>query len=136
MPAYRFSQRSLNNLKGVHPKLVELMTDALSRVPYDFIVTEGLRTPSRQKALLTQGKSKTLNSYHLPQKDGYGHAVDIAIIPPWGGVTWENKFYEEEASVILRLAKEKGLQITWGGVWKSLCDTPHFQLEPRSLPVV
>ena len=130
-----FSKRSLNNLKGVHPLLVDLAHEALKRVPYDFIVTEGLRTKERQRQLKAAGKSQTMNSYHLPQEDGYGHAIDIAIIPPEGGVTWDNKYYEEEAKVFLQIAKEKGIKITWGGSWKTLYDTPHYQLEPRNIPM-
>lgn len=130
-----FSKRSKNNLRGVHPYLVELATRALAQVPYDFIVTEGLRTAARQKELKAQGKSQTLKSYHLTQADGYGHAIDIAIIPPEGGVTWEHKYYKANAAVFKRLAQEMGITITWGGDWKSLVDTPHFQLEPKALPL-
>ena len=41
---YKFSQRSLNNLKGVDERLVRLMKDVLSISPHDFGITEGLRT--------------------------------------------------------------------------------------------
>jgi len=129
-----FSQRSKRNLRGVHPHLVEIAYEALKRAPYDFIVTEGLRTMARQRELKAAGKSQTLNSYHLLQSDGYGHAIDIAIIPPEGGVTWNNKYYDEEAKVFLAIAAEKGYKLTYGGSWK-MRDCPHFQLEPRSIPV-
>lgn len=130
-----FSRRSLNNLKGVHPLLVDIAHEALKRVPYDFIVTEGLRTRARQAELLAQGKSRTMNSYHLPQADGYGHAIDIAVIPPAGGVTWEFGYYKANADVFLKIAAAKGVQLTWGGSWKNFIDSPHFQLEPKNLPV-
>ena len=130
-----FSQRSKRNLKGVHPHLVEIAYEMLNRAPYDFIVTEGLRTMARQRELKAAGKSQTLNSYHLPQADGYGHAIDVALILPNGGVTWDNKYYVEFAKVFLQVAEEMKHKITWGGSWKSLYDTPHFQLEPRSIPV-
>ena len=113
--AFRFSARSLGNLIGVHPDLVQLMHDALAVVPYDFIVTEGVRSYARQKQLVKEGKSKTYNSYHLRKSDGYGHAVDICIIPPQGGITWEMRYYLADADVILELAKKRGLKITWGG---------------------
>lgn len=132
--SFVFSQRSKNNLVGVHPLLVKLMTKALEVVPYDFIVTEGLRTVARQRELVRKGASQTMNSYHMPQADGWGHAVDIALLYK-GTVTWENKYYEEEADVILRLAREmfnrSHASITWGGSWKKLYDTPHYQLEPK-----
>lgn len=138
--AFRFSSRSVNNLIGVHPHLVDLMTEALAEVPYDFIVTEGLRSYKRQVQLKREGKSKTLESYHLRQEDGYGHAVDIAIIPPEGGVTWDMPYYLANADVILAIAKRKGLQIRWGGDFGNKghgkgWDSPHFEIHPRYLPV-
>ena len=133
--AFRFSARSINNLIGVHPYLVEIAHEALKRVPYDFIVTCGVRSMAEQRRMVAKGASRTMQSYHLRQEDGYGHAIDIAIIHPNGGVTWENKFYEEEAKIFLDIAKKKGYRLTWGGEWKKLYDTPHFQLSDRYLPI-
>ena len=71
---YKFHQRSLNNLSTVHPDLQRVMLEAITNSPYDFGVTEGLRTKERQQQLFDQGKSKTLNSRHLS-----GKAVDVVI---------------------------------------------------------
>ncbi|MCP9270530.1 M15 family peptidase, partial [Xenorhabdus sp. XENO-1] len=46
---FKFSQRSENNLKGVHPDLVAVVRRALALSPVDFTVIEGLRTLERQK---------------------------------------------------------------------------------------
>ena len=120
---YKFSNRSLNNLKGVDERLVDLMTEVLKRSKYDFGITEGLRTKERQAQLVKEGKSQTMNSYHLK-----GKAVDIVIYIN-NKVTWDLKYYKEVANQVKSLAAEKGLKITWGGDWKSLIDGPHFQLE-------
>lgn len=138
--AWKFSQRSLNNLKGVHPHLVEVITKALAVSPYDFTVTCGLRSLEEQARLKRQGKSQTMKSYHLPQVDGWGHAVDIAVWKPATAttksqITWDNKYYVEVSKVVLQIAADLGYQITWGGSWKTLYDTPHYQLEPRSKPI-
>lgn len=133
--AFRFSTRSLNNLIGVHPYLVEVAHAALARVPYDFIVTAGVRSMKEQRALVAKGASRTMNSYHLRQDDGYGHAIDIACLTPEGRVTWDNKYYEANAKIFLDIAKKLGYRLTWGGEWKTLYDTPHYQIEPRYLPV-
>ena len=114
---YKFSNRSLNNLKGVDMKLVDLMTEVLQKSPYDFGITEGLRTLEKQK------ESQTMNSYHLN-----GRAVDIVVYKD-GKVTWDLKYYKEIADIVKRIAAEKGLKITWGGDWKTLVDGPHFQIE-------
>ena len=120
---YKFSNRSLNNLKGVDMKLVDLMTEVLQKSPYDFGITEGLRTIEKQKEYVKAGKSQTMKSYHLR-----GKAVDIVVYKD-GKVTWDLKYYKEVADVIKSVAKSKGVRITWGGDWKTLVDGPHFQIE-------
>lgn len=131
--AFVFSKRSLDNLKGVHPKLVEVMTKVLEYSEYDFVVTEGLRELARQKQLVAEGKSKTLKSYHLKQSDGYGHAVDVAaLVPTPGGkstVSWDLKYYAKINEAVQKAASELGAKITWGGSWKTFVDSPHFQIE-------
>lgn len=120
---YKFSKRSLDNLKGVDERLVKLMEEVLSISPYDFGITEGLRTIEKQKEYVRTGKSQTMNSYHLK-----GKAVDIVVYKD-GEVTWDLKYYKEIANLVKEIAAEKGLKITWGGDWKTLVDGPHFQLE-------
>ena len=120
---YKFSKRSLDNLKGVDERLVKLMEEVLSISPYDFGITEGLRTIEKQKEYVRTGKSQTMNSYHLK-----GKAVDIVVYKD-GEVTWDLKYYKEIADIVKETATEKGLKITWGGDWKTLVDGPHFQLE-------
>ncbi|WP_443863900.1 M15 family metallopeptidase [Fusobacterium ulcerans] len=120
---YKFSKRSLDNLKGVDERLVKLMEEVLSISPYDFGITEGLRTIEKQKEYVRTGKSQTMNSYHLK-----GKAVDIVVYKD-GEVTWDLKYYKKIANLVKRTAVEKGLKITWGGDWKTLVDGPHFQLE-------
>ena len=120
---FSLSNSSLEKLNGVHPKLVNLMKEAIKNSPYDFKITEGLRTVERQKELVKTGKSKTMNSYHLK-----GKAVDIAVLID-NKVTWDFKYYKEVANHIKEVAKKLGYVITWGGDWKSLKDGPHFQIE-------
>ena len=121
---YKFSQRSLDRMKGVNEKLVNLMKEAIKTSPYDFGITEGLRTVERQRELVAQKKSQTMNSRHLK-----GEAVDIVVYDEKGKVTWTFKYYEVVASHIKSVAKKLGINITWGGDWKSFKDGPHFQIE-------
>lgn len=122
---YSLSKRSLERLDGVHPKLIQLMKEAIKESPYDFMITCGKRSLSEQKRLVEQGKSQTMNSYHLR-----GHAVDIALIVN-STINWEFALYREVANHIKKKAKELGIKITWGGDWKRLKDGPHFQLEDK-----
>ena len=41
---YSFSQESLDKMKKVHPKLVEVMKAAIINSPFDFRITDGART--------------------------------------------------------------------------------------------
>lgn len=84
MSSYKLSQRSQSNLKGVHQDLVRVVRLAITFSEYDFVVIEGIRSLARQKALIKEGKSKTLNSRHLT-----GHAVDIVPLVN-GAIPWQD----------------------------------------------
>ena len=73
--AFAFSERSHRNLVGVHPDLVRLFEEVIKISPYDFAITEGVRSLERQALLFEQEKSLTMDSAHL-----YGNAVDIACL--------------------------------------------------------
>ena len=145
---YSFSQTSLDKMKKVHPKLVEVMKAAIVGSPFDFRITAGARTTEEQFALYQKGRTlpgpkvtncdgKNFKSNHQIKSDGYGHAVDIF---PCGVI--ENgvyrKFTSEEgyddkklksiANHILAIAKSKNVNVEWGGNWK-MHDTPHFELK-------
>jgi peptidoglycan L-alanyl-D-glutamate endopeptidase CwlK len=122
---YKFSQRSLDRMKGVHGDLVKVMLEAIKESPYDFGITEGVRTPQRQQELYAAGKSRTLNSRHLK-----GLAVDIAIFVD-GKLTWEFKYYEEVAKHVLKVCAEMGIPVVWGGAWRGFVDAVHFELDRK-----
>ncbi len=122
MQTNKFSQRSENNLKGVHPDLVKVVRRALQLSPIDFGITEGLRTKERQTQLVIEGKSQTMNSRHIT-----GHAVDVFAYPTSAG-SWEWKYYEQIAVAFKQAAEELVVPIEWGGDWRTLKDGPHFQL--------
>ena len=133
---FRFSKRSLGNLQGVHPALVQVAHRALALSTCDFTVTEGLRTRERQKELVAKGASRTMNSQHLCQNDGYGHAIDV--YPYWNGKlhtedSRENLAkYDDIAAAFKAAAAELEIGIVWGGDWKSFVDHPHFELAKRA----
>ena len=127
---YKFSQRSLNNLKNVHPLLIKLMKAAIVNAPIDFVITEGVRTTQRQKELFKQGKSKCdgviKKSNHQVKADGYGHAVDLYPLP----IQYKDlKPYKILSEHIKKIAKELNINITWGGDFKSFIDAPHYELK-------
>lgn len=138
--AFKLGQRSIANLVGVHPKLVAVVTLALRLSEVDFTVIEGLRTAKRQRELYDQGRTKpgpkvtwTMNSKHLPQADGYGHAVDLAHIKG-GEVIWTD--CDKIAKAMMDAAEHLSVGIRWGADWdrdgkpreRGETDSPHFEL--------
>lgn len=136
---YRLSNRSRDNLKGVHPSLIELINYAIVDSPFDFGIPKygGARTKQDQANLYAIGrtvdldKSKvtwTLNSKHLIQSDGYGHAFDLyAYID--GKASWNSKYIDAIGNHILKCAKELNINIQWGIMVKGIHkDKGHFQL--------
>ncbi|HEJ9486384.1 TPA: M15 family metallopeptidase [Proteus mirabilis] len=123
MNTYTLSQRSQNNLKGVHQDLVQVVHQALTLSEYDFVVIEGLRSFARQKVLMKEGKSKTLNSRHLT-----GHAVDIVPLVN-GSIPWHDwSAFESVSKVMKKAAHQLGVSMNWGGDWVSFRDGPHYEL--------
>ena len=138
---YKFSQKSLDRLNGVHPRLVDLVHEVMALQVMDFSVNEGLRTLERQKQLVAEGKSQTLNSKHLKQSDGYGHAVDLYPSPVNMALVNKNDPREIArfgilAGLMLATAKRMGITIVNGADWDgdgqtldhTFFDLPHFQL--------
>lgn len=123
MNTYTLSQRSQNNLNDVHQDLVRVVYLALTFSEYDFVVIEGVRSLIRQKELMKEGKSKTLNSRHLT-----GHAVDIVPLVN-GVIPWQDwSAFGSVAKAMKKAAHQLGVSINWGGDWVSFRDGPHYEL--------
>jgi peptidoglycan LD-endopeptidase CwlK len=125
----KYSKRSLANLAGIHPDLRRVIDRALEISPLDFIVIEGLRTQARQKQLVASGASKTMNSRHLT-----GHAVDLLPIGPDGKAEFAWPLYDILGPAVEQAADDVGVQIVWGGRWRSFRDGPHFELDRKFYP--
>lgn len=147
---FHLSKKSLSKLEGVHPKLVSVVKRAIEITDADFAVGEGVRSKARQRQLVAKGASKTMNSRHLVQSDGYSHAVDLFWYKD-GGISWdtdnvENFYsldpdeeylgYQEIGYAMLTAAKELGVRIRWGADWDmdgqhtdhKFLDWVHFEL--------
>lgn len=109
-------QRSLSRLEGVHPDLVRVVKKAAALSDLDFTVLEGLRTVERQKQLMKQGATRTMNSRHIT-----GHAVDLGAMIG-GTVRWDWALYIKLAEVMRSASISENVPIRWGGTWKLLSD--------------
>ena len=122
---YNFGAKSLERLSTVHPDLQRLFKEVITNSPYDFSITEGVRSLERQKELVAAKKSTTMNSRHLT-----GKAVDIAVFID-GKITWDIRAYKAVAEHVKVLSKLMNIPIIWGGDWKSFVDGPHFELDRK-----
>lgn len=125
MAVYVLSKRSRSNLEGVHPDLVAVVELAIHLTTQDFTVIEGLRTLERQEKLVAKGASKTMNSRHLT-----GHAVDLVPYP----VAWDWPLFYPIADAMKLAADELGVDLEWGGDWRTFRDGPHFELNRKTYP--
>jgi len=117
---------------------VTLARKALELSPVNFGVSEGARSVARQRYLLGQRATQTLDSRHIPADpmdggNGLSHAVDI--FPLVGGeARYDGRLFSEikeawdQASVLLKIPFE------WGGNWKDFHDALHFQLPVKEYP--
>lgn len=127
---FYFSKKSLEKLnhQKVHPRIRELMIQAMCTSPVDFTIIETVRTIEQQKINVAKGVSKTMRSRHIPScnKSGLCEAIDIAPYP----INWKDtKRFKELATHIKSTALKIGVQINWGGDWKTLVDMPHYELK-------
>ncbi|WP_066526731.1 M15 family metallopeptidase [Erythrobacter sp. CCH5-A1] len=122
--SYSLGAASRRELAGVHPRLVAVVERAITYTSQDFTVFDGLRTEAEQREIVARGASRTMNSMHRKQADGFGHAVDLV---PWinGKPRWEWKPIFQITVAVKRAADELGVRLRWGGVWdRALADLP------------
>jgi len=115
--AFKLSERSMSKLRGVHPDLVKVVTTAITLTDVDFGCVCGLRTEEEQKELVAKGASKTMNSFHRRQADGFSHAVDLMAYVG-SRASWEETLYDNIADAMKAAADQHAVDITWGGAWQ------------------
>jgi peptidoglycan L-alanyl-D-glutamate endopeptidase CwlK len=144
----KFSEKSAARLATCHPDIQAVLNAVIKH--RDCTILEGVRSLDTQQHYVETGRSKTLNSKHLKQDDGYSHAVDVAKWPvDWG----DHKAFALFAGYVLGTAEQMRLagkithRFRWGGDWDgdgatadhAFFDGPHFELvdqtvtEPRGL---
>lgn len=121
---FKFGRKSATELDGVLPALNEVARLALRRSTQDFMIFDGLRTEAEQRAYVRRGVSRTMNSKHMRQGDGFSHAFDavpvVGTIPKWDwNLIWPVAFAVDQAATELGCAH----RIRWGGAWdRTLAD--------------
>ena len=109
---YKLSARSLSRLQGVHPDLVKIVKRAIQLTKVDFAVTEGLRTPERQREMYEKGASQIKEGgTHVA-----GRAVDLAAFVG-DRISWELRLYDDIADAMKTAAIELNVGLRWGAAW-------------------
>lgn len=121
--SFQLTAADERRLVGVAAPLVAVVRRAALLSPQRFMVVEGLRTKERQRKLVKEGASQTMNSKHL-----VGRAVDLAPVRRDGSVSWDWKDYHPLAKHVKRAAADLDTRVVWGGDWKSFKDGPHWEL--------
>lgn len=125
-------ERSIRNLQGVNPKLRAVIERGIVNSPFDFTVVEGLRSKERQEELLRKqpAVTKTKFSKHLEQEDGFSHAVDLYVMSDDFKSGFDDRLstYKAVNDHLKQVAREEGVDLEWGGNWKSLVDGFHWQI--------
>lgn len=128
----RFSQKSLDKLNTCHPDIQAICHELIKLM--DVTVLEGVRTLEKQEEYVRTGRSKTMDSKHLKQSDGFSHAIDLVPYP----IDWNDKerfIYMQ--GMIRGIAQQLGIEVRSGIDWDSdgqikdhnFFDGPHFELE-------
>jgi hypothetical protein len=118
-----FSKISKERLATCHPDLQKVINEAIKHV--DFSVVCGHRNEEDQNRAYEQGKSKLMyphgNHNKIPSR-----AVDVIPYPK--GYTASELEWAVLATHILAAASKLGVDVRWGGHWRTFVDKPHFEL--------
>lgn len=137
---YKFSSGSAAKLLTCDPKLRIICEEAIKL--FDFRVTEGFRTVTRQQQLYAQGRTKPgqivteIDGVKKKGKHNYfpSKAVDI---DPWPVNYNDRERYMHLAGIMLGIAHSLKIKIRWGGDFdkdddfkdRSGWDLPHYEIE-------
>lgn len=138
---FKFSKRSKDNLVTADEKLQLLFNEVIKEI--DCTIICGHRTPEEQFELFKKGrerldgwwtvidKSKVVTNVDgTTKKSRHNYypskAVDVVPYPlDWNDID----SFKILASVVKRKAIDLGIDVEWGGDWKSFKDYPHWQIK-------
>lgn len=118
------SKRTLNNLTGVHFKLVAVVGYVLAISEQDFFVNEGIRTAEKQQEYYKKGVSK-LDGINKKSKHQLGRAVDV-YYTGWKNTDKDNTRWLPLIEAFRTAGKQLGIKLIFGYDWG--WDKPHIEL--------
>lgn len=128
----KFGSKSLKKLsEGLDPRLIHITMELQKEeVICDAGVFETKRTLERQKLLVAQGFSQTLNSKHIPNENGMVRAMDIVAYVN-GKFVWDRKYQDNIVEALRRVIDRLGYKdvIKLGADYKSFYDGYHVEIK-------
>jgi peptidoglycan L-alanyl-D-glutamate endopeptidase CwlK len=134
----RFSETSRRRLLTCDSRLIAVCSDAIQY--FDFSVISGHRTIEEQNKLYEIGRrgrpgEKIVTNLRggMSIHNSYpSRAADLAPWLPGHGVAWHDEtLFHELYGVMLVCAMKRGIDLEWGGKWRTFVDRPHFQVPPQ-----
>lgn len=119
----KFSKKSQERLATCHTDLQSICNELIKET--DFTVLCGWRSKIEQDVAFASGASKL--QYPKSKHNTFPSlAIDLSPYP----IDWNNHVrFRELAEKFCRIAKDKGVNVQWGGAWKKFPDMPHFELK-------
>lgn len=149
MSGFQFSQASEDLLRGLDPRLVQVMRKALERTPFDWRIVQTQRSIEQQRAYFAAGTSRInpdayigdLPRLYRDAKHVVGpgqllaRAVDVCLV---GKDPYHIPSLCYLAGVVRCCAIELGVPVRWGGDFDrdglllepgTFHDLPHFEID-------
>jgi peptidoglycan LD-endopeptidase CwlK len=131
LPSY-WNKEAAQRIAGVNQDLMAVVKRASEISGLQFTVGDkgGMRDQATQDQLVAGGFSQTRNSNHLT-----GNAIDL--LPIVNGKAVAEATPEQSAEIsraMKQAAKELGVDVNWGGDWKSFKDVAHFEVAGAARP--
>jgi peptidoglycan L-alanyl-D-glutamate endopeptidase CwlK len=130
---FKYGKASLQTISEVKPLLRQWAFKTLEISAVDISAVDGKRTIEEQAENVANGVSWSMDSRHLPDPiDDLAFALDL--YPFVNGKTdHSDHAYQRLAKAGFIVACELGIDIRWGGFWKTP-DKPHWHLSRAQYP--
>ena len=123
---YHFSPRSLERLDTCHSDLRRLFNEVIKH--RDCTIVCGFRGQEEQDEAYANDRSKVYFP-HSKHNRWLSEAIDVMPYPiDWKAIRDIYNF----AGFVQGVASQLGIDITWGGTFKTFFDGPHYQLNEKS----
>lgn len=115
---FSYGKTSLERLGHLRPELRSIFMEAIKVSLVDMTIVQTIRSPQEQLRNVANGASRTMKSKHLPQRDGFAWAGDVAAFVN-GKISWEPGYYADIAFAMDQAATKLGfaMHVRWGAAW-------------------